>query len=221
MDVIKAISGRSSIRAFLPKPVSREIVTAILDAARWAPSGVNCQPWHVAVVTGKTKKQIGDAIIDARSRGVPQNPDYEYYPKEWREPYQARRKACGIALYKALGIAREDTERRREVWELNYRFFGAPIGFLFFIESGLATGAWMDMAMFVQNVMLAARGHGLETCPQASLAEYPDLVREILGLDKDRLVVCGMSMGYPDLDHPINQYRLSREPVSEFTTWYP
>jgi len=220
MDILTAIRDRHCFRAFLNRPVEPDLVHRILDIARWAPSGVNSQPWQVAVVTGNTKQRIGEAIIAAREAGQEEHPDYPYYPDEWREPYVTRRKACGLALYGALDIGREDKAKRIEAWYRNYRFFDAPVGLLFFMDRGLQTGSFLDMGMFLQNIMLAAREYDLETCPQASLAEYPDIVRNILGLPDDRLLVCGMALGYPDPDAPVNRYRLEREPVENFTRWY-
>jgi len=220
MDVLEAMRGRKSTRAYLDKPVARETVEAILDAARWAPSGVNSQPWQVAVVTGTIKARIGDELLAARQARQPENPDYAYYPKDWQEPYKSRRKATGLALYQALNIGKDDAFARIKAWNNNYRFFGAPVGLLFFVDRALAQGAWVDMGMFIQNVMLAARGHGLETCPQASLAEYPDIVRGILTIPATCALVCGMALGYADASAPVNCYRIEREPVNAFTSWY-
>lgn len=220
MDILEAIRTRYSTRAFLDKPVPRETIEAILDVARQAPSGGNTQPWEVAVVTGRTKRRIGEAIISARDSGIPDNADYAYYPARWEEPYNARRKACGLALYRALGIGRDDAAARKEAWYRNYHFFGAPVGLLFFIDARLAKGSWVDMGMFIQTVMLAAQGHGLGTCPQAALAEYPDIVREILGISADKHLICGVALGYEDPAAPINGYRTERDPVSGFTTWH-
>ena len=220
MNVLDAMRGRKSTRAYLDKPVARATIEAILDAARWAPSGVNCQPWQVAVVTGTIKARIGDELLAARQARQPENPDYAYYPKDWQEPYKSRRKATGLALYQALKIGKDDAFARIKAWNNNYRFFGAPVGLLFFVDRALAQGAWVDMGMFIQNVMLAARGHGLETCPQASLAEYPDIVRGILNRPDTHALVCGMALGYADASAPVNSYRTEREPVSAFTTWH-
>ncbi len=220
MNISDAIRQRRSTRAFLDKPVARQTVTEILDIARWAPSGVNTQPWQVCIVQGETKRRLGDALIRARDSGQTENPDYAYYPRQWVSPYRDRRKACGLALYQSLGIQREDTEKQKQAWYRNYRFFDAPVGLLFLIDVQLEKGSWLDMGMFIQNVMLAAKSFGIDTCPQASLAEYPDIVRELLELPPDLLVVCGMSLGYADPEHPINQYRLDRLEVDEFTRWY-
>jgi nitroreductase len=220
MDVIEAMRGRRSTRAFLARPGARATVESILDAARWAPSGVNCQPWQVAAVTGGTQARVTEALLAARQRSEPERPDYAYYPSQWVEPYKTRRRAIGYAMYAALKIAKDDAQSRLKAWNNNYSFFGAPVGLFFFVDRTLAQGAWVDIGMFIQNVMLAARGHGLETCPQASLAEYPDLVRGILGVAEDRALVCGMALGYGDRDAPVNRFPIEREPVRAFTSWH-
>lgn len=220
MNVLDAIRSRSAIRAYLDRPVPGELVETILDSARWAPSGVNSQPWQVAVVQGETRERIAAEIIEARAAGAKENADYQYYPREWIEPYKARRKDCGLALYGALEIRREDKARQVEAWNNNYRFFGAPTGLLFFIDRRMEQGSWVDMGMFIQNVMLAAREFDLATCPQASLADFPDIIRRILGIDEQLALVCGMALGYPDPDAPVNQYRLERAPIADFCRWY-
>lgn len=220
MDVIEALQNRASTRAYLDRDVPGELVEKVLDAARWSPSGVNIQPWQVAVVRGESKRVLGEAIIAAREANRPETADYRYYPKEWFEPYKARRRACGLALYSALGIGREDAERQKAAWYANYRFFDAPVGLLFFMDRKLGQGAWLDMGLFLQSVMLAAQGLGLATCPQASLAEFPDIVRAQLGIDPEQLLVCGMALGYADPDQPVNRYRTEREPVEAFTRWF-
>ncbi len=220
MDVVEAIRDRASTRAFLDQPVSRETIEQVLETARWAPSGVNTQPWQVHVVTGVKKQQIGDDIVQARKAGQEPNPDYKYYADKFPEPYRSRQKACGYALYNALGITREDHERRTEQWFKNYYGFGAPVELFVFIDSALEKGSWVDMGMFIQNVMLAARGCGLETCPQAAMSEYPDIVRGVLDIPSSLHLICGIAMGYGDKSHPVNGYRTEREKVDDFTQWH-
>jgi nitroreductase len=218
INILEAIQGRHSTRAFLTKPVPKEIVYKILDCARFSPSGGNVQPWQVVVVTGDYQKQIGDRIIQAKESGIKENPDYQYYPINWAEPFKSRRKTCGLALYSALHITMEEKEKRKIAWYRNYRFFGAPVGLIFLINNTvLEKGSWVDIGMFIQNVMLAAREFGLATCPQASIAEYPDIVREVIGASQDNAVVCGMSLGYEDTEAAVNQYRTEREKVEAFT----
>lgn len=220
MEVLEAMRQRASTRAYLDKPVDRATIEAILEAARWAPSGTNAQPWQVAVVTGEIKNKLGMALLAERIAGRPENPDYAYYPKQWHEPYKSRRVACGLALYQALKIGRDDKDARLKAWNNNYSFFGAPVGLLFFLDRSLEKGSWIDMGMFIENVMLAAIGHDLATCPQASIAEYPDIVRALLNVPDTRALVCGMALGYPDTTAPVNNYRTAREAVPNFTIWH-
>ena len=220
MDVIKAMEMRQSIRAYTSEDVSQNLIEQVLNSAARAPSGVNSQPWQVAVTRGQTRQRISEALLAARQAGTEPNPDYAYYPEVWKEPYRKRRVICGKALYSALGIAKEDKTRQMQAWENNYHFLGAPVGLFFFIDRDLNKGSWLDMGMFIQNVMLAAVGHGLATCPQASLAEYPVIVRDILDMEGQYLLICGMALGYADPDQPVNQYRLGREPQQNFTRWY-
>ncbi len=219
MNVSDAIKGRKSVRAFLDKAVSRETVESVLDTARWSPSGVNTQPWKVFVLTGEKKDTLQQQILERFQSGVKGGMDYLYYPEQWAEPYSGRRKECGIALYGALDIQREDKQRRMDQWVANYRSFDAPVMLMFTIDAHLETGSYLDYGMFLQSVMLAAMDHDLTTCPQAALGEYPDLVREFLGLDNDQVIVCGMALGYEDVDAPVNNYRTVREDVAGFTTF--
>lgn len=219
MDIVKAMEGRRSVRAFLDRPVSNETVTKIFEAARWAPSGVNHQPWQAALLGSDVRQALSTAIIEARESKTPENPDYSYYPEKWFEPYKSRRFACGQALYGALNIQKEDLEQRKKQWYKNYYFFNAPVAIIFYLDSKLSQGSWMDMGGFIQSFMLAARAFDLETCAQASLAEYPDLVRTHLGLSDDYSIACGMALGYADWQDPVNQYRTEREPPSSFIKW--
>jgi len=220
MNILTAIEERRSTRAYLDQPVPPEVIERILAAARWAPSGVNTQPWRVAVVSGAAKQRLGERIIHALEAGQPPNPDYDYYPSEWLEPYKERRKACGIALYQALGIGRDDAEKRKAAWYANYRFFDAPVGLLVFMDRRMGQGAWLDMGMFIQNLLLAARGFGLDTCPQATLADFPQLVRQELGIEERWRLLCGVALGYGDPQAPVNRYRLPRAEVAEFSSWH-
>lgn len=219
MNINEAIEGRISVRAFLDKPVSKETLTQILDTAKWSPSGTNTQPWKVVVVQGDAKVAITKDFLDAVSMGIKPNPDYQYYPEQWVEPFKARRFQCGMDLYKALEIGRNDKEKRIEAGLNNYRFFGAPVTMFFFIDKVMGKGSWFDTGMFYQSIMLAARAHGLGTCAQASTSDYPDIVRKIVNVSDQYDLMCGLAIGYPDDSSPVNQYRTQREKVGDFTTW--
>lgn len=219
MDALDAIRQRFSARGYLPRPVGRAIVESVLDTARWAPSGVNIQPWKVTVVTGEAKEKLSAALLAAKKSGVKEEPDYQYYPAKWEEPYASRRKESGLALYRALGIGKDDHEKRMEAWLRNYSFFGAPVGLLFFIDKRLERGSWLDLGMFMQNVMVSAKAHGLDTCPQASFAEFPSTIRKTLEVPETFALACGMAMGYADMTAVVNSYRTKKEPVESFMTW--
>ena len=220
MNVAEALQARKSVRAFTNEAVTKDQITDILNVARCAPSGVNTQPWQVAVVTGDIKQTIEDNIVAAANAGEASSIGYRYYPGEWREPYRSRRKACGLQLYSTLNITREDKERQKQQWFANYRTFGAPVMLLFFIDAYLAEGSYMDYGMFLQSVMLAAVDQGLATCPQAALAEYPHIVKDALGYDDSVTLLCGMALGYEDKEAVVNSYRTPREEVDYFTQFF-
>jgi len=220
MNVIEALNQRKSTRAFLKQDVDKAVIEEILDAARHAPSGANTQPWQVAVVTGDKKRKLEQRLEAAFSDGIEAKMDYLYYPTEWSEPYKSRRVACGLELYGALHIEREDKQRRRNQWAANYRAFDAPVALFFFMDAGLQTGSFMDYGMFLQSLMLAAVDKGLATCPQAALAEYPLLVKQELGYPENSILICGMALGYENHDAAINHYRMQRDEVSAFARFF-
>lgn len=220
MNVSEAIHRRKSTRAFLPREVEREKILRILETARHSPSGANTQPWQVAVVSGERKKELQERLEKAFWTGEQQQKDYNYYPEKWLPPYNGRRTSCGMQLYSAMHIERQDRQRRLQQWAANYRAFDAPVMLLFFLDSCLAAGSYIDYGMFLQSLMLAALEEGLATCPQAALAEYPQLVRHYLGYPDDVLLLCGIALGYEDPEAPINQYRTPREEVPTFTSFF-
>lgn len=220
MNVFDALYKRKSIRGFLNKPVEEEKIDRMLDAARFAPSGTNTQPWHVAVVSGDKKTRLCDEIESAFRRGEKAHPDYRYYPYEWYTPFKERRKACGLQLFSAVNIKREDKEKRLEQWAANYRAFDAPVALFFYMDGKLEKGSYIDIGMFIQSVMLMAVEEDLATCPQAALAEYPEIVKKLLEIPEDNVLICGMALGYQDPDAPINSYRTPREAVENFTRYY-
>lgn len=220
MTIEDLIKQRHSTRAFLDKPVSEAIIQEILDTARYAPSGANTQPWQVAVIMGQTKQQISDILVETFRNGVKPKPDYNYYPETWRTPYIERRRACGLQLYQSLQIDRKDKLAQQQQWEANYRAFDAPVMLLFFMDAEMQTGSFLDLGMFLQNLMLIAQDKGLASCPQAALAEYAEQIKANLHYPADTILVCGMALGYEDIDAAVNHYRTAREPVAAFTRFF-
>ncbi len=220
MKVKEALQKRKSVRAYLDTEVDEKIINDILDSARHAPSGVNTQPWQVAVVSGESRQKLQNKIETAFRNGDKGKADYTYYPTEWIEPYKARRKACGLQLYSAAEIKREDREKQQDQWAANYRAFDAPVMLLFFMDKIMLTGSYIDYGMFLQSIMLAATEHGLACCPQASVADYPAIIRSELNYSDDTILLCGMALGYEDKDAAINSYRTPREDVASFTRFF-
>jgi len=220
MNVNEALNARKAVRAYLDKPVDPALVMQILDAAGHAPSGVNSQPWQVAVVSGNTKLKLQQKLEQSFQDGVTGKMDYGYYPDEWRSPYTERRKACGLAMYSALHIERQDKQRRLDQWAANYRAFDAPVMLFFFMDKGMREGSFMDYGMFLQSVMLAAVEQGLATCPQAALGEYPQIVKDVLGYPSESVLLCGMALGYEDTSAAVNSYRTEREPAAAFSRFF-
>lgn len=219
-DVFAAARTRRSIRAYKPDTVPREVLREIVELGRHAPSGSNIQPWRVHVLTGAALACLGNAIQRAFLSDEPGHVrDYEYYTDPIVEPYLARRRQCGWGLYGTLGIGRGDHDKSKAYRATNYNFFGAPAGLVFTIDRKLEKGSWLDYGMFLQTLMLAARARGLHTCPEASIASYPDIVRRELGLSDDWIVICGMAMGYADPDAVVNTFQPPRIAVDEYAVF--
>lgn len=216
--VDEAIASRRSLRAYLDKPVPQELVEHILDIAARAPSGTNMQPWKVYAVAGEAKDRLAKALVADFLSGAPrQHEKYAYYPSPFFEPYLARRRKVGWDLYTLIGIARGENEKMKAFHARNYEFFGAPVGLIFTIDRRLEPGSWLDHGMFLENIMIAARGHGLDTCPQASFPPHHKVIRQHLPLDPEEMVTCGMSLGYADPEALENQLMTERVPAKEFT----
>jgi nitroreductase len=214
-----AITSRHSMRAFLPEPVPRATIEQILQVAARAPSGTNTQPWKVHVLTGTALQRLTQAIL-AIYRDPEQlarhKDEYSYYPEKWVEPYLARRRKVGWDLYGLLGIGRADKDKIAAQHARNYCFFDAPVGLIFSIDRVMAQGSWLDYGMFLQNVMVAARARGLDTCPQAAFIQFHELIRTQLDIGADHAIVCGMSLGKADMSRIENTLVTEREPIESF-----
>ncbi|OZI31327.1 hypothetical protein CAL29_25765 [Bordetella genomosp. 10] len=222
-DALSALYDRRSIRAYRPDPVPPELIERILDAARQSPSGTNTQPWHVLVVGGDAKRRLCDRVSrvretePAREAGNNLEGEYRYYPDPIVEPYLSRRRAVGWEMYRLLGIEKGDRAGSWAAAGRNYRFFDAPIGLVFTLERIMEKGSWIDLGIFLQSVMIAARHFGLDTCAQGAWARYHDVLREELGIPAGHVVVCGMALGYADASAAVNTARAGRASLPEFT----
>ncbi|MCU7371812.1 nitroreductase [Paucibacter sp. O1-1] len=215
-----AIESRHSMRAFLPTPVPREVIEDILRVASRAPSGTNTQPWQVHVLTGAARQRLSErilAVYDDPEELATHSEEYAYYPREWASPYIDRRRKVGWDLYGLLNIAKGDKVRMHEQHGRNYSFFDAPVALMFTIDRVMQQGSWLDYGMFLQNIMIAARGRGLHTCPQAAFTQFHRVIAEELQLKPTQMLVCGMSLGHADPAATENSLITEREPVAGFT----
>lgn len=217
--VDEVIRSRRSLRAFLPTPIATEDIQAILEVAARAPSGTNTQPWKVTVLRGLSLQRVSNAILAAHNDAEIAKThleEYKYYPVEWRSPYIDRRRKVGWDLYALLGLTRDNKAGMHAQHGRNYQFFDAPVGLIFTIDRIMEQGSWLDYGMFLQNIMLAARARGLDTCPQAAFTQYHTILQKELQLPEDQMIVCGMSLGFADMSKIENSLMTERATVSEF-----
>ena len=222
----QAIKGRHSMRQFLPTPVPRQTLEHLLEVAVHAPSGTNTQPWKVYVLQGASKDDLiakvctaHDALRADPALAATYQDEYDYYPEKWVSPYIDRRRENGWSLYGLLGITKGDKDKMHAQHQRNYQFFDAPVGLMFTIDRVMGRGSLMDYGMFLQNFMVAARGHGLHTCPQAAWNGFASIILPHIGAGESEMLVCGMSLGYADETALVNTFRTPRVPAAELTTW--
>jgi nitroreductase len=219
VNVTEALETRMSCRAFLPTPVDEATVRSILDGARRSPSGGNLQPWWVHALTGAPMAEFL-GIVRARTAAGQHGDgsEYDIYPGALGEPYRSRRFKCGEDLYASIDVPRTDKAARLQHFARNFEFFGAPVALFFSIDRSMGPPQWSDVGMYMQSVMLLARQHGLHTCAQEAWSLWFRTVGDFLQLPPERMLFCGMALGYRDENHPINRLRTDRAPLEEFAT---
>lgn len=221
-----AITSRHSVRAFLDTPVATQTIKDILTVASRAPSGTNTQPWKVYVVTGKKRAEMIDRVCTAQIE-LFQKPElaeqyqetFAYYPETWISPFIDRRRENGWGLYGLLGIQKGEKEKMAAQQLRNYQLFDAPVALCFTVNKAMGIGSKMDISMMIQNVMVAAKARGLDTCPQAAWNHFHPIVLDVLNAPEDEELVCTVALGYADPDHIVNSFITPREPVENFTVF--
>ena len=216
MDVRQAVAQRRSTRAFRDTPIDTVLIETLAMAASRAPSGGNLQPWHVDIVNGDAMKRLKLTMLGTLAAGATEDPEYDIYPRDLAAPYRDRRYAIGEALYARLGIPREDKVARRAWFAQNFAFFGAPAALFLTIDRAMGPPQWSDAGMFLQSFMLLAQEEGLATCAQECWAIYPQTVRAFLSTPSDRMLFCGMAIGFADPDAPANALAADRAPPIEW-----
>ncbi|VVQ18874.1 Chloronitrobenzene nitroreductase [Pseudomonas fluorescens] len=214
-DFDAVVASRRAVRAFLPTPVSRELINEVIEVARLAPSNSNTQPWSVHVLTGEPKRALS-ALLGA-AHTDPTAETLMHLPEDLPQKYRERQEQFGALFYGLHQVDKCDNEARSRISGLNYGFFGAPVGLIFTIESNLKKYSWLDYGLFLQTLMLAAQTRGLSTCPQVSFARFQSLIGGFLHLDNGHEIVCGMSLGYADETALVNSLRMPRATSQAFT----
>lgn len=214
----RLLSERHCKRQFLSKSIERATLEEALILAQNAPSSKNTQSWQVAILTGNARDTLSEKLCRAFDSGEKPRHDYQYLPDPVPEYLMQRARECGYALFNLKGIARDDYEARRLHDRENFLFFGAPCIMILHLEKDAPHGMFLDMGLYLQNLMLALVAKGLHSCPQYSVAGYADIIREHLGY-KDRLIVCGLSVGYVDQEAKVNSFIPERLPLEAFTDW--
>jgi nitroreductase len=204
------------MRAYLPNPVSDDLLRQVLVQARRAPSGANLQPGSFVHVRGAVRDALSADLVDAWRHGREESEDYSYFPKPMPHTLRRRQVAAAQALYGALGVARDDRAGRDAQFERNFRFFDAPVALVVTMPHDMGSGCYMDLGMTLYGLMLAAQDKGLATCAIGAMASYPNLIRGHLGLEASSHIVCGMALGYADPDAPVNQTQTTRCELDEY-----
>jgi len=211
------LNARHSCRGFRPDPVPREVTERIITAAGRVPSWCNAQPWQIIVTAPPQTESLSKALLHAVETDTP-GPDLDW-PTRYTGVYQERRRTCGFQLYEAVGIARDDRAGRHAQMLENYRFFGAPHVAIVTSDAELGAYGAMDTGGFVATFTLAAQALGVASIPQAAIAAYAPTLRDALDIPDDRLILCAISFGYADPDHPANAFRTERAPLDQLVDW--
>ncbi len=210
----EAITGRRSVRGFLPTPVPREVLEQVFEWAQRAPSNCNIQPWKVFVASGAARDRIRATLMERVMSGAPMNPDYDY-PGKFEGEYRKRQVDCAVAMYSAMAIARDDSAGRARATLRNFELFDAPHVAFIGMHKTFGTTVGLDVGMYAQTLMLAMRAHGVASCAQGSMRYHPDVVREEFPGNDDVRILFGISFGYEDTAVPANATRTVRDDIAK------
>ncbi len=220
MEIVEAVRSRKSIRGYKPDPVPQKVLKEILEIASRAPSSMNTQPWEITVITGQALENIKQGNIEMLKSGAAPTPEVPTPPAE--DKYRQRQVELGIEIFRLMGIAREDKEKRTKWMQRGFRFFDAPVGLILSIDKSLdkSPHSLVGVGSFIQTICLVALNYGLSTCIGGQAVMFPGVVRKFTGIPESRRIIIAIALGYPDWDFPANKLESKREPVENTTTWY-
>ena len=218
MALEDAILTRRSVRGYLDKPVPEDDLQKVFQLAQHAPSNCNVQPWRVFVASGASRDRVRDAMVKAATSGIAPNPDY---PSDYKfhDEYRRLQIECAVALYTSMSIARDDTEGRARAARRNLQLFDAPHVVFIGMHKNFGSIVAVDLGMYAQSLMLAFTAHGISSCAQGSMRNYPDIVRKEFGVSDDIRILFGISFGYEDAEVPANATRIPRVDLSQCVTF--
>jgi nitroreductase len=220
MTLSDAIKLRRSVRGYLDKPVDPELIKSIFLQAQDSPSNCNTQPWHVVVVSGRSRDKIEEAMIGEIMSGKAPSPHFTPGDQNLKDQYRKRQVACAISLYDAMNIKYEEKDKRQQLMLRNWQFFGAPYAAFFSMPKSMSEINAVDMGIYLQTLMLLLTENGLASCPQGALATYTDAVHEMANIPEDHAVMFGLSFGYADPDNKINKFDVGREQLDKCVEFF-
>ncbi|MGW0712087.1 nitroreductase [Streptomyces sp. NPDC002643] len=218
-DGLSLIASRHCKRAFLDRPVPRQVLAEVLLAAGQAPSSRNLQPWRVTVVTGSTLDALTRTLCEAFDRREPSRPDHANRLSVLDDTEAERARAALSGVLRAKGLAPDDAASARAHLRDNLRFYDAPAALVCHIPGDAVPGTFLETGLFLQNLMLGLVARGLGSCPQFSVARYADALRRKLDIDAHRIIVCTLAVGYPDEAAPVNRFVPPRARLEEYVQW--
>ncbi|MBA6327632.1 nitroreductase family protein [Colwellia sp. MB02u-6] len=219
MSVIALLEKRYSTRAYLDKPIPQPLLEFIFTQAQQAPSNCNVQPWQTCVVSGEKKEQLKNTLISTVMKGAAPNPDFNWLPK-YEGVHRDRQFGSANALYSAVGVTREDKQGRQLAMIRNWRFFDAPHVAFFTMDKYLDIMGAVDLGIYAQTLSLILSEHGLSSCMQGALGQFPDPIKAALNLPEQRGILFGMSFGYADESAAVNNTRTEREDLANAVTFF-
>jgi nitroreductase len=215
MDLSQAIRERKSIRAFKPDPVSREQVEEILAMAILAPSAINLQPWEFTVVMGEEKARLSRRLIKAyKEKQISCSPGNV---KPLSEKFSRR----GVESFELMNpcLAGMGTDFGTFINEGSCNFYGAPVGIVITLDNAFSRARLVDIGIILGYLLLVAFNCGLGTCPIGLINAYEEEVKDLLNIPDHKDVVIAVALGYPDMDSPVNSFKIPRESLNSFVRW--
>lgn len=218
-NILTTIQKRHSKRAFKTTSVKKSILKEVLQIATHAASSKNSQPWQVCILSKKSTQTLSKKLCKLFDQNIQEEADYTYMTTPMPDVFKQRAKQCGYELFKLKNIDIKDYEKRKQHNKENFKFFGAPCTMFFHLHKNAEPGNFLDIGLFLQNIMLGLIEYNLGSCPQYSITQYSKTIKEFCNIDPERILVCGLSIGYPDESQKINSFIPKREDISSFTNW--